>query len=87
MCYKGNISTHGGSFIAVSKSIPSTEIEHNLPQCCVAAEITVNNKIMVVCAFYNPPADSVYRYIVSAFKLMLTFQHGSKITKYSFVVT
>ena len=67
-----NISTHGGSLIAVSKSFSSAKIEHNLPQCCVAVEVTINNDKLIICAFYSPPKESVYRYTVSDFELMLT---------------
>ena len=67
-----NISTHDGSFISVSKSLSSAKIEHNLPQCCVAVGVTINNDKLIICAFYNPPEESVYRYTVSDFGLMLT---------------
>ena len=67
-----NISTHGGSLIAVSKSLSSAKIELNLPQCCVAVEVTINNDKLIICAFYNPPKKSVYRYTVGDSELMLT---------------
>ena len=50
-----NITTHGGSLIAVSKSLSSAKIEHNLPHCCVAVKVTINNDKLNICAFYNPP--------------------------------
>ena len=67
-----NISTYVGSLIAVSKSLSFAKIEHKLPQCCVAVEVTINNDKLIICAFYNPPEESVYRYTVSDFELMLT---------------
>ena len=65
-----NIPSHGGFFIAVSKSLSSEKTEHNLPKCRVAAEVTINNDKLIICAFYNPPKESVYRYTISDFKLL-----------------
>ena len=56
-----SISTHGGSLIAVSKSLSPAKIEHNLPKCCVAVEVTINSDKLIICAIYNPPKESVYR--------------------------
>ena len=62
-----NISTHDGSLIVASKSVSSRNIEYNLPQCCVAPEVTINNAAESISAFYNAPKESVCRYTLSDF--------------------
>ena len=54
-----NISNHGGSLIAVSKSLSSAKIEHIFSQRCVAVEVTIHNDKLIICTFYNPPKESV----------------------------
>ena len=54
------------------QKISSSKIEHNLPQCCVAVEVTINNDKLMICAFHSPPKESVYRHTVSDFELLLT---------------
>ena len=48
-------NAHGGSLIAVSNNLISEEINHPMPDSCVACKVRINKTEFVICSFYNPP--------------------------------
>ena len=60
------------------------EIDHLLPQCCVATEIKINSTELVVCYFYNSPDGSPYLYTLEDFRMILSLGTRRKTVKYFF---
>ena len=56
------VSAHDGSLIAVKKLILSNRINADLHESCALCQIMMNNKLILVCSFYNPTKGSQYRY-------------------------
>ena len=57
----GNKNTHGCSLIAVKNYLHTEKYAKDLPHSCVAVKLKIDNSEIIVCAFYNPPANSTHR--------------------------
>ena len=75
---KEEYSAHGGSLIAVKKTLSSKQLHIDLPECCVACSITINKVDIVLCTLYNPPSDSEYRYKIADFEKIFNSLPKSK---------
>ena len=53
-----------------------------LPDSCVAVNLKIDNSEIIVCAFYNPPANGTYRYVSDTFsKLVKLFPKNTPLLK------
>ena len=49
---------HGGVLIAVKTDNYSESIQIELPECCIAVKIKIENTETVICIFFNLPISS-----------------------------
>ena len=67
----GDKNAHGGSLIAVKKSLNSEKINADRPDSCIACNIQLDRSEVIICSFYNPPKGSAYRYNINDFQKLL----------------
>ena len=67
----GDRNAHGGTLIAVKKTLVSEKTISTLPNSCVACKNTLNDTQVFLYAFYSPPISSSYRYTIEGFQLLL----------------
>ena len=56
-----NKNTHLGSLIAVKICLPTKNYAKGLVDSCVAVKLKIDNCEIIICAFYDPLANSTYR--------------------------
>ena len=61
-------NTHGGALIAVKNSFIIETVISEQPDSSLVCKIQLAENKIFICAFYNPPRTSPYRYEVNDFK-------------------
>ena len=73
-------NTHGGAPIAVKNSFISERVIFEQPDSSLVCKIQLAENEIFICAFYNPPRTSPYRYEVNDFQKLLKIIPKSKTT-------
>ena len=73
-------NTHGGALIAVKNSFISERVISEQPDSSLVCKIQLAANEIFICAFYNPPRTSPYRYEVNDFQKLLKIIPKSKTT-------
>ena len=68
-----NKSNHGGVLLAVRKEFNSVELIFPLFDSCILVQLSVGTFECIMCVFYNPPANSDYRWQHEKFVQIFAF--------------
>ena len=72
--------TDGGALIAIKNSFISERVISEQPDSSLVCKIQLAENEIFICAFYNPPRTSPYRYEVNDFQKLLKIIPKSKTT-------